>query len=226
MGILNRIFLGHRIDQWASDNILIAARILNQVACDVLGNAEKEIEQVGWQESLTGQAKFISERIAPMVRSVAEPVALNIIAEANSALQDIVLEHAVWTRSPEYSERPESAFAGSSEVMSAAVPFAAGAAVASALPFAAVTTTTAMFGLVTTTVISWPVVVGGSAIAGIGIAFGLLNTATLGDKLRARLRLRVRNFVLTSLIEGNADNPSILQQISAEFINVAKRAKT
>ena len=173
MGILNRIFLGHRIDQWASDNILITARILNQVACDVIASAEKEIEQVGWQDSLIGQAKFISERTAPLIRSVAEPVALNIIADANAALQEIVLEHAVWTRSPEYSERPEGVFAGSSQVMSAAVPLAAGAAVASALPFAAVSTTTAMFGLVTTTVISWPVVVSGSAIAGISFAFGL-----------------------------------------------------
>ena len=99
------------------------------------GNAEKEIEQVGWQGSVVRPAKFISERIAPLVRSVAETVALNIIAYANSALQNVVLEHAVWTRSPEYSERPEGAFAGSSQVMSAAVPLAAGAAVASALPY-------------------------------------------------------------------------------------------
>jgi hypothetical protein len=226
VGILNRIFLGHRIDQWASENILNAARVLNHAACEVIAEAEKEIEQVGWQESLTGQSKFISERIAPLVRSVAEPVALDIIADANITLQDIVLEHAVWTRSPEYSEQPDGAFSGSYEVMSAAVPLAAGAAVASALPFAALTTTTALFGLVTTTVISWPVVVGGGAIAGAGIALGLLNTATLTDKLHARLRLRVRSFVLASLIEGDARNPSILQQISAEFISVAKRAKT
>ena len=53
MGILNRIFLRPRIDLWASDNILIAARILNQVACEVLANAEIEIEQVGWQDSLS-----------------------------------------------------------------------------------------------------------------------------------------------------------------------------
>lgn len=225
MGLLNRIFYGHQIDQWASDHILIAARILNQVACDVLANAEKEIEKLSWQEGLTRQARFISERVAPSVRSVAEPVALQIIADANTALQDIVLENAVWTRSPEYSEPPENAMSGSTELISAAAPLAAGVAVASALPMAAVTTTTAMFGLVSTTVISWPVVVGGGAIAGIGVALGLLNTAKLGDRMRARLRHRVRSFVLRSLIHGNAANPSVLEQISAEFVSVAKRAK-
>lgn len=78
MGLFNRIFAGQKIDEWASDYTLVAARTLNQVAADLIVSAEDEIAKVGLKDGLFSQATFIQERIAPMVRSVAEPVAIEI----------------------------------------------------------------------------------------------------------------------------------------------------
>jgi hypothetical protein len=225
MGLFNRIFLGHRIDDWASEYSLVAARTLNQVAVDLIASAEQDVSNASLKDGLLAQSAFLQNSIAPKVREVAEPVAIEILNEANAALAAIVEEQAVWVRCPDYAEQPEGAFDGAKDIAAAAVPLAAGFATAASLPFAAVTTTTAWLGLVTTTTISWPVVLGGGALAGLGIATGLLNTAKIRDRTQARLRDRVRSFVVASLIGGDENSPSILQQLTAEFDHAAKRAK-
>ncbi|GEO02198.1 hypothetical protein NSE01_40300 [Novosphingobium sediminis] len=225
MGLFNRIFLGHRIDDWASEYSLVAARTLNQVAADLIASAEQDVSNASLKDGLLAQSAFLQNSIAPKVREVAEPVAIEILNEANAALAAIVEEQAVWVRCPDYAEQPEGAFDGAKDIAAAAVPLAAGVATAASLPFAAVTTTTAWLGLVTTTTISWPVVLGGGALAGLGIATGLLNTAKIRDRTQARLRDRVRSFVVASLIGGDENSPSILQQLTAEFDHAAKRAK-
>ena len=225
MGLFNRIFLGHRIDDWASEYSLVAARTLNQVAADLIASAEQDVSNASLKDGLLAQSAFLQNSIAPKIREVAEPVAIEILNEANAALAAIVEEQAVWVRGPDYAEQPEAAFDGAKDIAAAAVPLAAGVATAASLPFAAVTTTTAWLGLVTTTTISWPVVLGGGALAGLGIATGLVNTAKIRDRTKARLRDRVRSFVVASLIGGDENSPSILQQLTAEFDHAAKRAK-
>ena len=225
MGLFNRIFLGHRIDDWASEYSLVAARTLNQVAADLIASAEQDVSNASLKDGLLAQSAFLQNSIAPKVREVAEPVAIEILNEANAALAAIVEEQAVWVRGPDYAEQPEAAFDGAKDIAAAAVPLAAGVATAASLPFAAVTTTTAWLGLVTTTTISWPVVLGGGALAGLGIATGLVNTAKIRDRTKARLRDRVRSCVVASLIGGDEHSPSLLQQVTAEFDHAAKRAK-
>lgn len=220
------IFGDHKVDEWASDHTLIAARTLNQVAADLILNAEKEIATAGWKDGLVGQNAFIKSRIAPLLREVAEPVAVLILEDANRALRQLVELQAVWTRSPEYSEGEPSVFDGATDVASAAIPLAVGAAAAVSTAATAVTTTTALFGLLAFSTISWPVVVIGGALAGGGIATGVFQGSKLWDKTEARLRQRVRRFIIASLIEGAEGMPSILQQLSADFSRVAIKAKS
>jgi len=191
----------------------------------LIASAEQDVSNASLKDGLLAQSAFLQNSIAPKVREVAEPVAIEILNEANAALAAIVEEQAVWVRGPDYAEQPEAAFDGAKDIAAAAVPLAAGVATAASLPFAAVTTTTAWLGLVTTTTISWPVVLGGGALAGLGIATGLVNTAKIRDRTKARLRDRVRSFVVASLIGGDENSPSILQQLTAEFDHAAKRAK-
>jgi hypothetical protein len=223
--LFNRIFAGHKIDEWASAYTLIAARTLNQVAADLIVRAEDEITRAPLKDGLFGQSAFIQEHIAPSVRAVAEPVALEILNEANTALLDLVEHQAVWVRRPEHAENSESAFEGAKDIAVAALPLAAGAATAAALPFAAVTTTTAWLGFVTTTAISWPAAIGGGALASLGLATGVFNTAKLKDRTRVRLRNRARRFIISALLEGSDQTPSILQQLASEFERAAKQAK-
>ncbi|QHL92059.1 hypothetical protein GVO57_14340 (plasmid) [Sphingomonas changnyeongensis] len=225
MGLFNRIFAGQRIDEWASDNTLEAARTLNQVAGDLIVFANNEIAQASLKNSLFNPAAFIHERIAPRVRSVAESVAVEIVERANSTLLELVEEQAVWSRGPEHTENPESAFEGASDIVAAAAPLAIGAASAVALPFVAVTTSTALFGLISTTAISWPILLGGGAIAGVGIATGVVNTAKIRDRSSVRLQKRARQFIVSFLIEGSEQSPAVLQRIASEFEQTAKRAK-
>ncbi len=225
MGILNRILIGRKIDAWASDHTLIAARTLNQVAADLIVEVEAEVAKASLKEGLIAQTAFIQKRIAPRLREVAEPVAQMILAEANAALLELVEGQAIWVRGPEHAGQAGAALDGVRDVAVAAVPLAAGAATVAALPFAAVTTTTAWFGLVTTTAISWPVVVGGGAFAGLLLATGVINTAKIRDRTQGRLRESVRGYIVTSLIEGGGQGMSILHQLALEFERAAKRAK-
>ncbi len=225
MGLLSRLLARREIDEWAADYTLMAARILNQVAADLIGSVEEEITGVSLKDGLFSPAAFVQDRIAPRVAAVAEPVARDILNEANKALLEIVEDQAVWVRSPQHAESPEGAFDGVKDVAAASVPLAAGLATVAVVPFAAVTSTTAWLGLVTTTAISWPVLVGGTAVAGLGIATGAFNTAKLRDRTVVRLRKRVRQFIIASLVDGSENAPSILQQLAAEFDRAAKRAK-
>ncbi len=225
MSLLNRIFASHKIDGWASDHTLAAARKLNLLAADLIVTAEIEVAKAGMMDGLLGQSAFINRHIAPLIRAVVEPVAFDLVDDANRALPDVVAEMAQWSPQAEYAEGPEAAFDGAKDILAAAVPLVGGMASAAAVPFAAVTTTTALFGLVSFTAISWPVVVGGSAVAAVGVATGVLNTAKLKDRTTARLRHRVSRFILSSLIEGTEGSPAVLQQLAAEFAHTARRAK-
>jgi hypothetical protein len=225
VSLLNRVFASREIDRWAADQKLAAEQRLKQVAHDLLVSAEAEIAKVGLLDGLLGQSTFISDRIAPVVRTYAEPVASDILYNANLALPDIVVDNAQWQVQPEYAESPEAPFDGAKDILSAAVPLVGGAAGAVAVPFAAVTTTTALFGLVSFTAVSWPIVIGGGTLAAAGLVTGILNTGKLKYRTKVRLRERVQRFISASLIEGTVKNPAILQQLASEVDRTAQRAK-
>jgi hypothetical protein len=226
MSLLHRILFGRRVDEWAAQYTLAAAEALNQVAADLVIRAEDELTAASLTDGLLSPGAFVSTRIAPMVREAAEPVAQEIMDEANRALGEIVDAEAIWLRAPEHAEAPESLFAGAKDVAAAAAPLAAGVAGAAALPFAAVTTSSAFFGLITTTVISWPVVIGGGALAGLGIVTGIINTAKIRDRTTARLRQRTREFIRAALIEGTEKTPAVLEQLGQSFSAAADRARS
>lgn len=225
MKLLQRIFADHRFDEWASDQMLISARVLNQAAADLILLAEQDLAEAGWKDGLFDPNAFILERVAPRIREVAEPLALTIIEEANQSLYALADVRATWSRSIEGAPLSGNTFEGVGDVAAAAIPLGAGAAAATALPFAAVTTTTAMFGLVTTTAISWPIVLGGGALASLGIVSGLVETGKIWSKVEARLRRRTRDFIVAALIKGNDEHPAILEQLTAEFQRVVREAK-
>ena len=225
MSLFNRIFAGQAIDAWASDYTLIAAKTLNQVASDLVVSAEAEIVKATLKDGLIGQGAFLNGRIVPIVRARAEVVTLNIVDAANLALLELVEDQAVWVKGPDDVDGSPGGYDGAVDVAAAAMPLAAGLTGAAVLPFAAVTTTTAWFGLVTTTAISWPVVVGGGALVGLALATGVLNTARIRDRAQVHLRNRARQYIVASLISGTDKTPAVLQQLAMLFQKTAKRAQ-
>lgn len=220
-----RLFGFHEIDEWRDEHTLLAATILNQTAADLITGFEPEVASASWKDGLVGQSSFIATRIAPHVRRTTEPIVARIVEDANQALARIVAHQAVWHDRPAGAAAGDDSFEAWQDVAAAAAPLAGGVALAAALPAAAVTTSTAFFGLVTTTAISWPVVLGGGALVGLGLATGAINTAKIWDKTEARLRRKVCDHVVGTLIEGTPERPSILMQLSSTFDAAAERAK-
>lgn len=219
-------FFGHpEIDQWRDDYTLLAAATLNDLASRLIADADKELEAATWKDGLVGQSSFIERRIATAVRDAAAQVADHMIATANRRLSQIVAHEAVLSLAPKQASQGPDTFEGWQDVAAAAAPLAGGAALAAALPGAAITTTTAWFGLVTATTISWPVVLGGGAVVGVAVATGALNTARIWDKTEARLRRKVREFIIASLILGTDKQPSVLQQVTRVLADAAEHAK-
>ncbi len=225
MNLFERLFFDHRFDEWASAHSLLAARVLNQAAADLILQAEDDLRDAKWKDGLIDSSGFLNRKIAARVREVAEPLARIIVEEANSALRTIADEKAMWSRSVEAAPMKNRSFESAGDIAAAVLPLGAGTAVAVALPYAAITTGSAYFGLVTTSVISWPVLIGGSALAGLGLATGVLEGSKLWAKVERRLRDKTRGFIIAALLKGSPDHPSILEQLEAEFWCTAERAR-
>lgn len=220
---ISKLFLGNRLQEWRETEFRDAALVLHQLATDLIEQAEAEIDTLSKRQLVTGQATYLSRQVSPQIRSAAEPVMLRLVEKANRSLQELVAHNAVWGERPT-DGASDPAFDGWQDVALAAAPFAGGVAVAAALPAVAVTTTTFMFGLITTTAISWPVVVGGGVLAGGLIATGAWNTSQLADRFRQRLRRKAREHIWSSLIAGSK-SPSLLEQFNVLLGDTVKQAR-
>jgi hypothetical protein len=223
--IFKRRKLRRFYDEWAEDVTDGAQRVLCQTAADIITAIEDDLADATWKDGLVNPNGFIRRKVAPRVRAVAEPIAIAIVQDANHSLAAIGEVRAVWSRSGSGTPEEGISFAAAGDVAAAVVPLGVGGATAVTLPFAAVTTTTGLFGLVSTSAISWPVVAGGAVVAGVGLVTGAIETTRLWSKLEARLRHRARNYVLSALIKGTPAQPALAEQLAREFAKTASFAK-
>lgn len=221
--IFERVFFGHRYDQWAEEQTLLAAKVLQQAAADILKAVDPKLEKSELRDGFYTRP-FIRDHVAPITREVGEALAESIIEQANQALAELTEERLLWSRSP-HSEPADRGFEGSNDLLASAAPLGMAAAVAVALPTVAVTSTTTLFGLAVVTTISWPVVAVGSGIALAGLAIGSLEGSKLRGKARARLINQTREYVVAALLKGTSDQPALLEHLEREFRETARKAK-
>lgn len=221
---LARLFLSNRLREWRDEQFSNAALVLHQLAADLAEQADSQIDGLSRSELAFHQMKFLSRTLGPMVRSAAQPVMLRLVESANRNLEEIAARNAVWGEAQTDDSGSDAVFDGWRDVVLAAAPITGGIATAAALPVMAVTTTVSWFGLITTTAISWPVVVGGSALAGGLLAAGVWNTSQLADRLRRRLRSKAREQIRATLIAGKK-SPAVLEQFAALLNDTIKLAK-
>lgn len=219
------IFDRREIDEWRDHWSMTSAIVLNDLAANLIENFGQDIAQADLGKTLFGHRDFMASAIDPHLRAVAMPVVEKIVADANDALRQIADHQAVWYDRPVAAEAPDIGNAGLRDITLSAAPIAAGAAALTALPAMAVTTSTAWFGLVAVTTISWPVVVGGGALAAIAIVAGGYRSGGILDRSRERLRKSVHHHVVATLLDGEANQPSILQQLVELFGETARQAK-
>ena len=218
------MFGAHEIDAWRDDFTLLAAASLNGLAVDLIASFESDLATATWKDGLVGQSAFLAKAVTPRIHELAQPIVDQIIMRANESLARIVEHQAIWQYRPTDVPDSEGALEGWKDIAVAAAPLAGGVATAAAIPTFAVTTSVAFFGLITTTVVSWPVLVGGTAAAGLAIATGVLNAGKIWDKAEARLRKNIHEQVVATLLIGKKQ-PAILEQIAEAFAATAKEAK-
>lgn len=224
---LNGFLARRELDDWRDEQILIAARVLNQAAADLIAGFADTLKSATWKEGLIAQGSYIRRVVEPAVIEVAEPIAGRLVEEANRALSDIVDHQAIWSRDPGALARAGDSFEGWQDVASGVAPIVGGAAIAAAIPTMAVTTSGGILGtgLFATTLISWPVLVVGGTAAAVAVSTGLVNSARLWDKTEARLWRKVADHVGAMLIRGTPKHPSILDQLAARYSEAVDNAR-
>ncbi|MBA2920764.1 hypothetical protein GON01_07095 [Sphingomonas sp. MAH-20] len=224
---LNGFLARHELDEWRDEQVLIAARVLNQAAADLIAGLADTLKGASWKDGLIGQGSYIRRVVEPKVIEVAEPIANQLVEEANRALADIVDHQAIWSRDPGASAGAADGFEGWQDVASGVAPIVGGAAIAAAIPSFAVTTTGGLLGtgLFATTVVHWPVIVVGGTAAAVAVSTGLINSARIWDKTEARLWRKVADHVGVMLIRGTPKHPSILDQLAARYTEAADNAR-
>jgi hypothetical protein len=224
---LNKLLARRELDEWRDEQTLIAARVLNQAASDLILGLSQELKHANWRDGLVGQGAYIRRVVEPKVIEIAEPIATRLVEEANRALADIADHQAIWSRQAGAAARAADGLEGWQDVATGVAPIVGGSAIAATIPAFAVTTTGGLLGtgLFATTVIHWPVIVVGSAAAAVAVATGLVNSARLWDKTEARLGRKVTDHVGAMLIRGTPKNPSILEQLTARYTEVADTAR-
>jgi hypothetical protein len=224
---LNGFLARRELDDWRDEQILIAARVLNQTAADLIAGFADTLKGASWKDGLIGQGSYIRREIEPKVIEVAEPIAMRLVEEANRALADIVDHQAIWSRNAGAMAGAADRLEGWQDVASGVAPIVGGAALAAAIPAMAVTTTGGLLGtgLFATTIISWPVVVVGGAAAAVAVSTGIVNSARLWDKTEARLYRKIADHVGAMLIRGTPKNPSVLDQLAAQYTEAADNAR-
>lgn len=82
-----------------------------------------------------------------------------------------------------------------------------------------------MFGMVATSAVSAPILLSGIAVAGAGLATGVLQTSRIKEKRIARMRDRVRKHIDVAVLDVTPQsvNPSLLARLTAG-INAAASA--
>lgn len=220
-----RIFGRHEIDVWRDEQVVAAAAVLNEIAVELTNLLEGELTSASLKDALVSPSSFIAARVAPAVRAASEAVVAKIIDRANSELHKIVTYQAVWSESPRHVAARDGSASAIRDVVLAAAPLAGGAATLVALPSMSVTTTTALFGLFSSTIISWPVVAIGGTAGAAAIATGLLNGAKIHSRAVTRLRKIVHDYVVATLLRGQPGQPSVLEQLTLLFAKTAAEAK-
>lgn len=221
---LTSLFVTNRLHEWREDQYADAGLVLHQFATDLIEHVDAEIDGMSNRAVVINQATFIARAVLPLIKERSRPLMDRLSEKANRDLEALAHEAAIWAESPTDEPR-ESFLEGMPDVALAAGPLAGGVATAIAIPAAAVTTTTGIFGLFATTTVSWPVVASGGLVAGGLIATGIWNASRLTDKMRARLRRKSCEFILATVLSGRK-HPSLLEQFARHLDAVVERART
>lgn len=209
------------------DRHTIAATLTIARACqDVRPEIEEKLAAITWRSALTEPDAFIAREIDPLVAGAVNDAARRAIAAAQTDLNRLVAHRLAAQGELSGTPEKDDKSARTLDLIAGLAPLMGGIGVAAAVPGMAVITGAAFFGLVATATVSPPILVGGMALAGAGIATGVLQTSRIKDKRTARIRARVTAHVDAAVLSTAADQlaPSVLARLHHAITTAADTA--
>lgn len=211
------------IMKWRDRHSFAAMDALNKGWRDLRPVIAKQLDGIGWKDSLYAPNAFIRDQVDPTIIEYFEPIVADSVQAAKTELEEVFPDK--WTVDTEIppSADEESHLVAALDILKGVAPLAAGLAMGAAIPSMAVVSGTAVLGLVATSTISMPMVFGGLAIAGMGVATGAIKTSALRENAKKRMLARVDHHVARSLLDPELDekHSAILARLLESYRNAA-----
>lgn len=207
-----------QILEWCDRHKMDANLILARRWQDLKPVIAAKIEEIGWYEATVTHSGFLKEKINPMLIAGFQETVADIMARAQSDLQAVMDHRLNDIDAGDGADADDGFNERMAELFTSVAPLAGGLAVGAALPSVAVVSGTAVFGLVATSTVSVPILLGGLAVATGAIATGAFKTSQLRSKSAARTLKRVTKHVERSILslerpDKAGDSTSVLLQI-------------
>ena len=204
--------------EWRDRHKLAATLTLARCWQDLKPSINERVEDIGWYDAAVSPSAFIEKEVDPLLVDSIGSAIERLIADAQDDLRQIG-EHQLSVNATVAQVGAHiNTFEDATEVLSGIAPLAGGLALGAALPSMAVVTGATAFGLVATSTVSVPILLGGLALAGGAVATGVVKTSQLRDYRSKSIRKRVESHVeqailSTSLPPTQNAGPSVLLQI-------------
>ena len=193
-----------RILEWRDECLFDAKISLTRVALDLAPLIRETLENASMVEIIGKPTSFCATRVDPIVAARLKPELTRLEKMASEKLLDISNAATYFEQADFASKADGSLWSNAIDIGSVGAPVALGAGALLAAPAMAVGTTAAFFGLVTTSAISVPVLLGVFGVASIATATGL----TRGFRLKERAVNRLNDKVLTSIAASIIGEPT------------------
>ena len=212
-----------RILDWRDRHSVAAMTSLNEAWRNLRPVVVNCVDRVGWIEALRSPNAFIRDQVDPEIAGHFAPIIANNVDLARTELKALFSKEWAVDTEIASTDDQEHHHDAALDVLKGVAPLAGGIAVGAALPSAAVLSGTALLGLVATSTVSMPVVFGGLALAGAGIATGAINTNGLREKAKKRMMARIDHHVARSLLDPKFDEkrPAVLARLLDSYKTTA-----
>ncbi|MBY6014075.1 hypothetical protein KUV75_04060 [Qipengyuania gaetbuli] len=209
------IQLRRKVLEWRDEHSTAATLELNRLWLDVKPLVAEKLAAVSWRSALAEPNRYITREIDPFLAEQLAPKLEKLVSRAQQDLKAIARRHFELNPSLAPNEGEENHLGSAIAILSGIAPLAGGLAMGIALPSFAIVSGTTAFGLVATSTVSLPIVLGGVAAAGALLATGVVNTSKLHSYSAGRMMKRVEDHVRRSLLlaDQSASPPSVLGQL-------------
>lgn len=214
---------------WRDRHKLASALALARCWQDMRPTVNERIEAIGWYDAAVTPSAFIEQEVDPLLVDGISSTVERLVKDAQDDLRKIVEHQLSVTASVAQVGAHTNTFEDATELLSGIAPLAGGLALGAALPSMAVVTGATAFGLVATSTVSVPILLGGLALAGGAIATGAVKTSQLRDYRSKSIRKRIETHVEQSVLSTSppptqSTAPSVLFQIHQALDEAASKA--